>query len=70
LQQGIGRRIRERRRALEISQIELREKLGITYQQIQKYEKGASRISAARLYQVCQILKVSSLYMFEHDPQT
>jgi DNA-binding XRE family transcriptional regulator len=63
----IGARMRERRLALSMSQTDLGEKLGVTFQQIQKYEKGVNRVSAARLYDICRILNVSLSSMFERD---
>ena len=52
----VGRRVRLRRTLLGMNQTQLGEELGITYQQIQKYERGASRISASRLYRAAHIL--------------
>jgi transcriptional regulator with XRE-family HTH domain len=62
--------MRERRHALGISQADLANTLGISFQQIQKYEKGINRISAARLFDICRALNVSLSSMFERDPQT
>jgi transcriptional regulator with XRE-family HTH domain len=50
----IGARMREGRLALKMSQTDLGEKLGVTFQQVQKYEKGANRVSAARLFEICE----------------
>jgi transcriptional regulator with XRE-family HTH domain len=61
----IGARIRERRLELEMSQTELGQKLGVTFQQVQKYEKGRNRVSAARLFEICELLEVSLASMFE-----
>ncbi len=61
----VGRRLRQRRIALGISQEQLGEELGLTFQQIQKYEKGQNRISAGRLYKLSLILSVSVGYFFE-----
>jgi transcriptional regulator with XRE-family HTH domain len=61
----VGHRMRQRREALGISQGRLGRHLGLTFSQIQKYEKGANRIGAGRLYQISQILGVSPLYFFE-----
>ena len=63
--QYIGARIRERRLALSMTQAGLGEKLGVTLQQVQKYEKGVNRVSAARLFEVCEALGVSLASMFE-----
>ena len=60
----------ERRRELEMSQADLGKELGVTFQQIQKYEKGINRVSAARLYSICKALNVSLSSMFERDPTT
>jgi transcriptional regulator with XRE-family HTH domain len=64
----IGARMREQRLALNVSQAELGEKLGVSFQQIQKYESGVNRVSAARLYDLCKALNLSLLSMFERDP--
>ncbi len=64
----VGRRVRLRRTLLGMSQTQLGEKLGITYQQIQKYERGASRISASRLYQAARILDVLPSFFFDDMP--
>lgn len=55
---SVGAKIRERRKALGISQMSLAEKLGVTFQQVQKYEKGTNRVSASKLYQIAGILRV------------
>jgi transcriptional regulator with XRE-family HTH domain len=57
-----------RRRAVEMSQDRLAQQLGVTFQQIQKYESGKNRVSAARLYEICQVLGVPSASMFEDIP--
>ncbi len=61
----VGRRVRERRNALGMSQEKLAAALGISFQQIQKYEKGANRVSAGRLYAMAQRLNVTPDYFFE-----
>ena len=61
----IGAQMRDRRTALDISQTALGEKLGVTFQQIQKYESGENRVSAARLFEICEVLDVSLASMFE-----
>jgi transcriptional regulator with XRE-family HTH domain len=66
----IGARMRERRDALNISQTDLGKKLGVSFQQIQKYEKGVNRVSAGRLFDICKVLNVSLSSMFERDPKT
>ncbi len=62
---SVGRRLRERRTLLGLSQTELAESVGLTFQQIQKYERGANRISASRLYQFACLLDVSVDYFFD-----
>jgi transcriptional regulator with XRE-family HTH domain len=64
----IGARMREQRLALSISQEQLGRKLGVSFQQIQKYESGKNRVSAARLFVICKALNVSLSSMFERDP--
>ena len=63
--QTVGERIRKRRNDLEISQPELAEQIGVTYQQLQKYENGKNRISAGRLYDIAKTLKTSIAYFYE-----
>ena len=58
----VGKRVRIRRLMLGLSQSELAEALGLTFQQVQKYEKGANRISASRLQQIAQILRMPVEY--------
>ncbi len=60
----VGARISARRRLLQLSQKQLAEKLGITFQQIQKYEKGVNRIGAGRLYSIATILGVDIDYFY------
>jgi transcriptional regulator with XRE-family HTH domain len=60
--------MRERRHALNMSQALLGRELGVSFQQIQKYERGVNRLSAARLYSICKALNVSLSSMFERDP--
>ncbi len=61
----VGNRVRLRRMLVGMSQERLGELLGLTFQQVQKYEKGVNRIGAGRLYQVAQILGVSISYFYE-----
>jgi transcriptional regulator with XRE-family HTH domain len=61
----VGQRIRERRLALGLTQQELANLIGVTYQQAHKYERGVNRISAGRLHKVAQILNVPIAYFFE-----
>ncbi len=64
----VGSRVRMRRLMLNISQEKLGDALGITFQQIQKYEKGTNRISASRLQQIANVLQVSIPFFFEGLP--
>lgn len=61
----LGRRLRRRRRLLGLTQQELAEACGVRFQQIQKYECAANRMSAARLYQLSQVLEVPISYFYE-----
>ena len=61
----VGRRIRWRRRELKLSQEKLGEMLGLTFQQVQKYEKGVNRISAGRLFEVGKVLDVGIGYFYQ-----
>ena len=61
----IGARLRMRRLMLGMSQEALGEKLSLTFQQIQKYEKGTNRVSASRLYELAQALDVPVQYFFD-----
>lgn len=61
----VGRQLRLKRQLLGISQQELGEKLGITFQQMQKYEKGTNRISAGRLFELSRILNVEVSWFYE-----
>ena len=61
----IGQRIRERRKLLNLSQAELSELMGFSYQQMQKYETGASRVSAGKLLAFAKILNVPASYFYE-----
>ena len=64
----VGSRIRLRRNLLGLSQEKLGESLGITFQQIQKYEKGTNRVSASRLQAIASILEVPVSYFFQDAP--
>jgi transcriptional regulator with XRE-family HTH domain len=61
----VGSRVRLRRMVLGISQEKLGERMNLTFQQIQKYEKGTNRIGASRLYQLSRILDVPVNFFFE-----
>ncbi len=66
----VGSRVRMRRVLVGLSQEKLGEALGVTFQQVQKYEKGTNRIGASRLQQMSRILGVPVEYFFEGAPQT
>ncbi|MBB99408.1 MAG: transcriptional regulator [Rhodobacteraceae bacterium] len=66
----VGSRVRLRRMMLGMSQEKLGEALGITFQQIQKYEKGTNRIGASRLQHIATVLKVPVAFFFEDAPGT
>ena len=61
----VGRRLRMQRKILGLSQSDLGDALGITFQQIQKYEKGTNRIGASRLLQIAKLVKVEVSYFFD-----
>jgi transcriptional regulator with XRE-family HTH domain len=62
----VGQRLRVRRSLLGLSQEKLAEYIGVTFQQIRKYERGMNRISAGRLFQLSKILEVPVAYFFEN----
>jgi transcriptional regulator with XRE-family HTH domain len=64
----VGRRVRMRRMMLAMSQEKLGNALGLTFQQVQKYEKGTNRIGASRLQQISHILQVPVAFFFEGAP--
>ena len=64
----VGNRLRQRRTLLGMSQERLAEAFGVSFQQIQKYERGANRISASRLHLLTRILDVPVTYFFEGLP--
>ncbi len=61
----VGSRIRERRVMLGLSQQQMANLIGVTYQQAHKYERGINRISAGRLYEIARVLRVPVSYFFE-----
>src|SRR5262249_23232949 len=65
IDQHVGRRVRMRRKMLAMSQEELGAALGLSFQQVQKYEKGTNRIGASRLQQMSHILQVPVEFFFE-----
>lgn len=64
---SVGTRIRMRRKLLCMSQERLAERLGITFQQIQKYEKGTNRVGASRLSQIAEALGTPVAFFFDND---
>lgn len=66
----IGTKVRERRTQIGMSQEKLAELLGVTFQQIQKYEKGLNRIAASRLYDMTKALKINVAYFFDGLAET
>ena len=68
IDQHVGRRVRMRRKALAMSQQKLGAALGLSFQQVQKYEKGTNRIGASRLQQISHILQVPVAFFFENAP--
>lgn len=65
----VGTKVRERRTLLGLSQEKLGEALGLTFQQVQKYERGTNRVSASRLYDLCHVLDTDMNYFFEDLPE-
>mgnify|MGYP001806415959 FL=1 len=66
----VGNRVRQRRTLLGMSQEKLGEEIGLTFQQVQKYERGANRISASRLFDLARVLDVPVSFFFDDmDPE-
>ncbi len=65
----VGQQLRSRRSLLGLSQEKLADSIGVTFQQVQKYERGANRISASRLFSFSKILDVSIDYFYEGLPE-
>ena len=61
----VGRRVRKRRLSLSMSQTKLADALGISFQQVQKYEIGGNRVAASRLWDMAKALEVDVEYFFE-----
>lgn len=61
----VGSRIRLRRQLMKMSQEKLGDELGVTFQQVQKYERGANRVGASRLYRLSRVLEVPVQFFFE-----
>lgn len=77
MDQAIGARIKTYRKALGLSQTDLAERIGVKFQQVQKYESGVNRIAASRLWRIADVLGISVLRLFddlhlrtEEDTQT
>ena len=70
---GVGEKIRSQRLVRRLSQTDLGKKVGITFQQIQKYEKGVNRVGAGRLQRIAEVLDVPVSFFFEgasgHGPE-
>jgi len=64
----VGTRIRFRRNLLGMSQTELAARIGVTFQQVQKYERGTNRIGASRLIRICDVLEISPEWLFDDAP--
>ena len=62
---AVGNRVRELRTRAGLSQTDLGERLGVSFQQVQKYEKGVNRMGASRLIQICDALKVGISDIFD-----
>jgi transcriptional regulator with XRE-family HTH domain len=65
----VSERIYARRNELDMSQPELAERVGVTFQQVQKYENGKNRVSAGRLYEIAKALGVTIQYFYESAPR-
>ncbi len=61
----VGARLRMRRKAMGLSQTQLAESIGITFQQLQKYERGVNRVSASKLYGMAVTLQTSAAWFFD-----
>lgn len=61
----VGQRVRDRRRELKMSQTDLASKVGLSFQQLQKYEKAINRISASKLWNISKVIDVPVSYFFE-----
>lgn len=66
----VGSRVRLRRQMMEMSQEKLGEELGVTFQQVQKYERGANRIGAGRLWHLARVLEVPVAFFFDGVSET
>jgi transcriptional regulator with XRE-family HTH domain len=66
----VGSRVRQRRKLLGMSQGDLGQAIGLTFQQVQKYERGANRIGSSRLFDLSRVLEVPIGFFFEEMPTT
>ncbi len=68
----VGGRVRIRRKMIDLSQEQLADAIGLTFQQVQKYERGANRISSSKLYEIARTLQVPVSFFFDGlaDPVT
>jgi len=66
----VGKRVRMRRLMIKMTQEKLAAQLGLTFQQVQKYEKGVNRISASRLREMSHVLQVPVQFFFDGLPET
>lgn len=69
IDQWVGLRLKRRRDQMDISQDELGKKIGLTFQQVQKYEKGANRISASTMLRIAVCLNITPDYFYEGLPE-
>ncbi len=65
IDKAVGNRIKSRRKGLKLSQTDLANRVGVKFQQIQKYESGSNRVAASRLWQMADALHVHISYFFE-----
>lgn len=63
----VGSRVKMRRRLIGMSQEKLAERIGVAFQQVQKYEKGTNRIGASRLMKIAEVLGVAPAYFFQQE---
>ena len=63
----VGRRIRQARREVKLTQEQLGNMIGLTFQQVQKYEKGVNRVSAGTLYEIAQVLNLPISWFFDEE---
>jgi transcriptional regulator with XRE-family HTH domain len=70
LDKYVGTRVRTQRMIAGLSQQDLAAKLGLSFQQLQKYEKGSNRLRASRMHQICEILNVPLSFMYDGQAKT